>query len=240
MSEQQERRVEGTNYYIRGDRDTVAAGLISPSPWNPNEMTNKQFEALKGAIREHGFMQEVLVRRHPERNGEFQAIDGEHRQRAVQALAEMDSESPVDVRIIEAADHEAKTITLFMNRDRGEHNTLAEARLLKELSKMEIDLGAVLPWSDAELDERISLADVEWGDYGSDNDAEPESDGEPDLPEGVSSWMRFEVVMTKEDYEAYQEARALISREQELTGDQAIQDGQAVAALTAEFLGGHA
>lgn len=68
-------------------------------------------------------------------------------------------------------------------------------------------------------------------------DAEPDAPGVTDA--GGSSWVRFEVVMTAEDHEAYAEARALVGRVYGFTGDDAVREGQAVAALAQEYLAGY-
>lgn len=231
-----ERRVEASGYYLRGTRETVRSGAIQPNPWNPNQMSERQFEGLKGAIRKHGFMQEVLVRPHPVNAGEYQAIDGEHRSKAIEALAQLDPDAPVDVRIIEADDAEARLITLFMNRGRGEHDKVDEAHLLAELDAMmgREALEEVLPWSGDELGELIALADVDWGNY---DDGPDEEDGEGGGGDETGEWIRFEVVMTEEDYASYREARRRIEADEPTTGDAPVSEGQVIAALVAEYLG---
>lgn len=236
FAEFEERRAEGKGYYLRGTRDTVRVGAIHPNPWNPNRLTERQFEGLKGAIRRHGFMQEVLVRPHPVNDGEYQTIDGEHRSKAVEILSDLDPDAPVDVRIVSADDAEARLITLFMNRDRGEHDRVDEAHLLAELEKSlgREALEEVLPWGADELGELISLAAVDWDGY----EAEPGEAGGAPGDGDPGGWVRFEVAMTGEDHASYLEAKRRIEAESPPTGDAPVSDGQAIAALAAEYLGG--
>lgn len=227
-----ERRVEGSGYYIRGTRDTIPVRLVHPNPWNPNRMTEREFEALKGAIRKNGFLQEVLVRPHPVIEGEYQAVDGEHRSTAVQALAQLDPDSPVDVRIIEADDWEAKRLTIQMNLDRGSHDRVAEAGVLAELVEHygEEDVLEALPHERQELRDVVALAGHDWGQYGDGGDDEDDDE------KGSTEWVRVEVVMTTEDHASYLEARAKVADVVELSGNEAVEEGQVVAALAAEYL----
>lgn len=62
----------------------LAVGAILPAPVNPNEMTPEKFEALKEAIRVHGFVQPALV--HDNGDGTFEMVDGHHRLKAAVQL----------------------------------------------------------------------------------------------------------------------------------------------------------
>lgn len=222
------------SYYIRGERDRVKVARIHPNPWNPNQLTERTFDALKTAIRKHGFMQEILVRPHPHLPDEYQTIDGEHRSRAVEALSEDDPSSLVDVRVVDAKDTEAKKITLMMNRDRGEHDKVDEAHLLAELlDELGDELGEGLPWDQAELDELIALADVDWENY---------SEGatyNTDAHEG-DGWVSVEVRMAPEDHQAFMEAHNKVAQDSgPLSDNQAVAYGQTVSALAMEYLGSY-
>lgn len=236
-----ERREAGKGYVIRGTRETVRAGRVAPNPWNPNEMTASEKQSLQEAIRTHGFMQEVLVRPHPDQESrdsglEFQTIDGFHRSDAVMALAELDPAAKIDVRIIDADDFEAQKLTLVMNTNRGTHDRIREATVVKGLyGHYGDDLWIGLPWSQDEGREKVKMADTDWGNYrGQWSD---ENDQRRNTPEG-EGWVRLEVVLTEQDHRALADARSRIEEVSPTQGDEPVRMGQVIAALAAEYLGG--
>lgn len=231
----QERRHEGIGYYLRGTRETTTAGKIHENPWNPNRMTDLQRAALQGSIRKHGFMQEVLVRPHPTIKGEYQIIDGEQRTTGIRFLSEENPDAPVDIRIIDAPDVEAKKITIMANRDRGSHDPILEAVLVKEI-KEELGEGWLegLPWTETEADEIVSMADADWSQYGSAWDDEERQGGGDS---GVT-WVEISVTLTEEDHQTLQDAGVKVREESgDLSKVRAVAYGQIIAALAQEFLG---
>jgi hypothetical protein len=61
--------------------------------------------------------------------------------------------------------------------------------------------------------------------------------GEND-PEITDAWVEFTVVMTTEDYDAFEDALMSVDEVQPLTGNDAVKRGEVVAALAAEYLAG--
>jgi ParB-like chromosome segregation protein Spo0J len=246
----QEVKQEGGKLWIRGRRDQAPAGKIHPNEWNPNRMTPSQFEGLKGAILQHGFMAEILVRPHPEKEGEYQSVDGEHRTKAVRVLSEERPDQLIDIRVIDADDPEAKKITIMMNRNRGEHDRIAEGFLLRDISeeKGREYLSFGLPWSEMETDDRVAIANSDWSSYSpsgwEDDDEEggPRGeDSEADRAVGVGSWTKIEALLTSEDHDALIEARQKVQEESgDLSDRPDVALGQVIAALAAEFLGDRA
>lgn len=147
-----------TNYKIeRG----VAIPKISlhPNPWNPNHMKDRQREAVMESINTYGQVMELLVRPHPDIEGEYQIIDGEHR---FNALPEI-----VYCNIIHGLEEpDAKKLTIVMNETRGSADKVELAQLLADLNdSLGADLINALPYQQVELDELIALAAVDWDQF---------------------------------------------------------------------------
>jgi ParB/RepB/Spo0J family partition protein len=225
----------GGEFRIRGEERLVPIAMLVANRWNPNEQDEEAFRAEIESIMEFGFLDPILVRPHPERRHHFEIIDGEHRQRATLMIAEQigDDDLRVPVRVIDATDAEARKLTIVMNETRGKPNKIRLARLMAHLADNygEEYLATGLPYKATERKELIDLSRHGWEDDYGDDDPEPLGD----QGEG-SKWFRFEVVMTKEDYAAYEEARTRVEQDDPATGDQPIRDGQTIAALVAEYL----
>ena len=150
---------------------------LHPNPWNPNHMKERQQAAVAESIQAFGQVLELLVRPHPDIKDEFQIIDGEHRFNVL----------PKDVycNVIHGlTDPEAKKLTIVMNETRGSADKIELASLLKDLSEdLGDSLGIGLPYDPSELDELISLADVDWDVFNEDGATTEEDDIEPQPPE---------------------------------------------------------
>ena len=116
---------------------------IQPNEYNPNRMSEKDFELLLRSMREDGFTQPIIVHRTTRK-----IVDGEHRWRAAQAIGL--KMIPV-VRVpMEAA--QARIATLRHNRARGTEDIELATEVLRDLER----LGA-LDWAADSLD----LSDAE-------------------------------------------------------------------------------
>lgn len=102
---------------------------LYPNPWNPNRRSYRQGKSLKESIEKFGQFAEILVRNHPEKEGEYQILDGEHRYKDLIETGESD----VFVNIIEASDFDARKLTLIAN-DGGENDQESLSKLIAELS----------------------------------------------------------------------------------------------------------
>lgn len=216
-----------TKYQI--DRGVpIPRAKLHPNPWNPNHMKGRQQEAVKESIQEYGQVLELLVRPHPEIEGEYQIIDGEHR---FNILPET-----VFCNVIHGLpDAEAKKLTIVMNETRGSADKIELAQLLSEIqSELGDDLGVGLPYDPTELDELIQLADVNWDQF--DSDFEPETEATEDPSN--DGFVRFTVAMPQEAMDVVNQARALVEdqRTTSLHSDSQIAWGQVLEALCADFL----
>jgi ParB/RepB/Spo0J family partition protein len=203
---------------------------LHPNTWNPNAMNDREYQAALESIRHYGFIDPITVRPHPERPGEFEIIDGEHRW---QAAAESGvTEVPLIV-LHGIGDTDAKKLTIILNETRGTSQTVDLARLLRELGEtMDLDvLNLGLPYSPNELEDLIRLADFNWEDH----------DGARARPSG--EFVRFVVAMPEDAYEVLTQARNKVEARLTADGyilhnDGAVANGQIVEALAAEYLAG--
>ena len=103
----------------------------------------EQMAALTESVRAQGILSPLLVRAHPERQGEFEIVAGERRWRAAQAakLAE------VPVLLRELTDTQAMEIALVENVQRADLNPIEEAdgyrRLMDEFHHTQEELARV-------------------------------------------------------------------------------------------------
>lgn len=207
---------------------------LHPNPWNPNQMTQRQQEATTESLGLYGQVQELLVRPHPEIDGDYQIIDGQHRWNS---LAPNDK---VFVNIVEGLpDEQCKKLTVIMNGTRGEFDKIDLAQLLSELDGMD-DLVLGLPYSQSELDELIGLADIDWDDFASDfeegvsNVGEEGEEGDQDDPD----WTTLTIKVPSDVMPQLQEAFDLVLQRQEINSsdDTSIVWGEVVQHLCDHFL----
>lgn len=148
---------------------------IHPNTYNPNRQSEHEFTMLVRSIEEDGFTQPVLVAQCDQGHGcEGVIVDGEHRWRAVQALArirayaasigkpiaelteaerEQGTQAPLpegtDIAVVKLpmGEAQAKIATLRHNRARGSEDIELATDVLRDLEK----LGA-LEWAADSLD----------------------------------------------------------------------------------------
>jgi hypothetical protein len=139
----------------------VPVERIHPNPWNPNRQDDRTYQANRESIRTFGFIDPVTARPHPDIDGDWQIIDGEHRFRAAQD----EGMTEVDLIPLKLDDNAAKKLTVILNEARGEADVALLGELLSSL-EMELDeLQIGLPYSSTELDHLLSLGSATWGDF---------------------------------------------------------------------------
>jgi ParB/RepB/Spo0J family partition protein len=188
----------------------VAISSLHPNPWNPNRQTDRVYQAERDSIREYGFIDPVTVRHHPEREGEWQIIDGEHRWRA----ARDEGYTEVLIGILPPmTDAAAKKLTIILNETRGESDVTLLGKLLAEIQREQAeDLTVGLPYSDSELEHLLSLASVEWDAF---DGSEMPIAGDDERPPDVLS-----VAFTSRgDYERVQTFLTMLGAEWECEPD---------------------
>jgi ParB/RepB/Spo0J family partition protein len=73
---------------IPGQRKLIPVGQLVPNSWNPNEMTEEEFNLLVEKIKQEGFLTDIHVVPYATDDGteKFLIIDGEHRTKAAKLL----------------------------------------------------------------------------------------------------------------------------------------------------------
>lgn len=214
-----------TNYKI--DRGiAIPKTKLHPNPWNPNHMKPRQQTAVEESIKSYGQVLELLVRPHPELEGEYQIIDGEHRFNVLP--------DTVYCNVIHGLpDAEAKKLTIVMNETRGAADKIELAQLLAELSTELDDLSNALPWDDGELDELVKLADVDWDSF---TDAFEEDDQESTGEDPTDDFVRLSVAVPREAMDIVNQAKDLVEEQEGLHKDTALAWGQVLERLAADYL----
>ena len=129
----------------------VPVESLQPNQYNPNRMSEKDFELLLRSMREDGFTQPVIALRDTK-----QIVDGEHRWRAAGSLGM----KTLPVVFVNMTPEQARIATLRHNRARGSEDLQLSADVLRDLEKLgALDWAAdSLMLSDAEIEKL--LADV--------------------------------------------------------------------------------
>lgn len=227
--------------------------LIHPNPWNPNKLSERVFQAVRESILEHGFVSPATVRDHPERPGEYEIIDSEHRYKTLVALQDEepdDSWHPSVLRLLSegvmpcvnlgnVSDAKAKKLTVTLNETRGRADTMSLSTLLSELAReMTTDeLMSGLPYTSDELNELLDIGNFDWSQY----ENAPAEEAEEVPEEADEPFTEFTVSMPASAYrvfeEAYEKVKASLEKDgYRLNKDVKVANGQVIEALAAEYL----
>lgn len=137
----------------------LPVGEIDPNPWNPNKQSEKVARAERESIQRFGFIDPVTVRPHPEQEGRWQIIDGEHRWREASSLGH----TTIPAVVLPLGEAEARKLTVVLNETRGEADVVLLGALLADLKRLDEDSFAdALPYTDGELEHLLSLGDEDW------------------------------------------------------------------------------
>jgi ParB family chromosome partitioning protein len=115
-----------------GDRLDLPIALLHPGRFQPRRTADPvRMAELVESIRRQGVLQPVLVRRSPDREGDFEIIAGERRWRAAQDAGL--HEIPAVIRNL--SDSEAAAAALIENLQREDLNAIEEADGYERLSR---------------------------------------------------------------------------------------------------------
>ena len=114
------------------DEARVRVGDLEENPFNPNRMPEDQLTKLRQSLRDHGLLENLVVRRLA--TGKYQILGGAHRSRVlVEALG---TDALVPVRVVDPCDDaHAMIVNQILNRNHGEDIFADKAALYAELSK---------------------------------------------------------------------------------------------------------
>lgn len=193
---------------------------IRANPWNPNRQSDTVARAQKESIETFGFIDPVTVRPHPEEEGAWEIVDGEHRWR--EAMEQGATEVPSVV--LELDDASARKLTVVLNETKGDPDMIALGALLDELATMipEEQFKVALPYTPSELEHLLELGRTSWDQYdrdgmgdgnGAGNDA-PTEELLVELPAGEMAQLRMflDIVMREAELET-QSAAVLYAAE---------------------------
>jgi len=134
---------------------------LHPSRVQPrSRFDDEALSSLTESIREQGILQPILVRRHPDRESEFEIVAGERRWRAAQK-AQL-HEVPIIVR--DLTDGEALELAIVENVQRQDLDPLEEAegyrRLIEEFGHTQDDLGRTIGKSRSHIANTLRLLNL--------------------------------------------------------------------------------
>ena len=134
----------------------VATDLLSPNPWNTNQMDATAYRKLRESIERVGSFKPVVVRELDD--GEYQIIGGEHRW---SVMNELGYEEIQVVNLGKISDTRAKQISVLDNERFGEDDEVAFQRLLEDIqSDLEYDLSDIMR-VEFDLDKVMSLSSID-------------------------------------------------------------------------------
>lgn len=128
----------------------VKISEIKANEYNPNVVPENILDQLVKRIKEEGFLQPLLLRNIPEKEGKkYEIIDGEHRLIAAQRAG---GYTELPAIILDKDLPEAMISTINMNKLRGEFDTLKLAEVIHQLHEI---------YSMEELEEKLGYTTEE-------------------------------------------------------------------------------
>jgi ParB/RepB/Spo0J family partition protein len=172
VSESVSKGMSGDDEFIRGGTSRLAFRVshapqsamqqiplnkLHPHPDNANRMTAETMRKLTDHLRESGRYPPIIVRPHPQHNGEHQILDGHHRALALRALGRCE----VTCDVWDVDDEQATMLLLTLNRLHGEDDPAKRGMLIKQLAQqIDVDeLAKRLPDSVNRLRKLMELTD---------------------------------------------------------------------------------
>jgi len=139
----------------------IAIEKISVNPWQPRQrFAEAELAELAESLKQHGIIQPLLVRPHPDEPDHYQLIAGERRWRAAQ-LAKL-HQVPVVIR--QTDEKQAAEMALIENIQRQDLNNIEEAegyrKLMDEFSYTQEELAGVVGKSRSHLANTLRLLNL--------------------------------------------------------------------------------
>jgi hypothetical protein len=113
------------------DMRLIPVEEIEPNGWNPNEMSNDEFDALVQEIRDVGFIQPVQVV--PMVDGSFRLLGGEHRWKAAKTLGMYEIPAVILSEIKWQEEDLQKLVTVRLNHLHGKTNAKKMIPIYQEM-----------------------------------------------------------------------------------------------------------
>ena len=133
---------QGSGPVTPGGLYAIPHKLIHPCPLNPRKSFDEAaLDELADAIAEQGQLQNIVVRPHPEKPGEYEIAAGERRWRAIGRTIARSPDAPMQtVRALvqDLTDKDLLLVALAENRDRVDPPAMEEARGIAAFREMRI------------------------------------------------------------------------------------------------------
>ena len=144
---------------------TIKISDLFPNPWNTNVVSPENQSKIEESIKRFGMFKPLVVRTLDD--GRLEILGGQHRWEAAKALG-IEQVEVVDLGKID--DKRAKEISLVDNSRYGSDDGLKFSELLRELD----DVEDYLPYSEADLNQIFSAAQVDFDAIGLDEESDEE------------------------------------------------------------------
>lgn len=137
--------------------ETIELSQLIAHPDNPNRMSAEHFDKLVAHIERSGNYEPVIVRAHPDREGDYQIINGHHRVKALERLGA----GCANCIVWDVDDDETDVLLTTLNRLCGEDSIIKRANIVQRLShKLDVNrLSAILPENARDLKRLKAIAD---------------------------------------------------------------------------------
>lgn len=210
----------------------VPLATLHANPWNPNKMDDRTRQAARESIATFGFIDPITVRAHPELDGHYQIIDGEHRWTEATELGYTDA----PVIVLDVDDPTAMKLTIVFNETRGEADAVLLGGVLKQLhDDLGDDARIALRYDDGEIKHLLDLANhTDWDQYN-------QGGGNGGGGDGDDQWTTVQLRVPHDFMDVWQEAiDAVTRRNTDLTlhEDEKVAAGQVAEVLAAAYLSG--
>ena len=168
---------------------------VHPNVFNYNRQTNFIFEKQKGSIRKYGFIEPIVCRDDPDKEGHLEIVNGEHRYLALIELFKSKEIVYLDMahtivpksgcipvyNLGNISRSDAQQLCIALNEIKGKPDNDMLAENIAELRKLDLDLSA-LPYTDVELESYIRMAN-DVIDFSMENEASDDGGGVSEIKE---------------------------------------------------------
>lgn len=131
--------------------EMVAIEKLEPAAWNANRVNAKLMAKIRKSIETFGFLENLVVRPFPGKDGSYEVLSGNHRLKLLQAL----EVKKAPVVVLQLDDTKAKLLAQTLNRTRGRDDPEAYRQLVSSLLDVMSpeEISAFLPESPRTLKE---------------------------------------------------------------------------------------